>query len=345
MREDPPPTEPLAPEANRNARTGVRRAHPFPHDMARRWSPHDIPDLTGRTAVVTGANSGLGKETTRELARKGARVVMACRSETRAREAAADIRRDVPGADLAIEILDLASLESVRGFAERFASGADRLDLLYCNAGIMAVPRSETADGFEMQFGVNVLGHFALVGRLLPLLLSTEGSRTVWLSSMAAWGGKISFSDLQGEKSYGRWSAYNQSKLADLMLAYEMNRRLQDAGASSLALAAHPGLSNTDLQSTSVEKNGSKLEGFFYSLTMDRIAMTPLQGALPQLRAGTDPRARGGAFYGPRYKMRGHAVEVNPPTQALDAKIRARLWRTCEDLTGVAFLREEAVSA
>ena len=324
--------------------------------MARHWSTQDIPDLTGRTAVVTGANSGLGKETARELARKGARVVMACRSQRRAQEAADDIRRDVPEADLAIEILDLASLDSVRAFAERLASGdghpasgADRLDLLYCNAGIMAIPRAETEDGFEMQFGVNVLGHFALVGRLLPLLLATEGSRTVWLSSMAAWGGKISFSDLQGEKSYGRWSAYSQSKLADLMLAYEMNRRLQDAGEASVALAAHPGLSNTDLQSTSVEKNGSRLEGLFYSLTMDRIAMTPLQGALPQLRAGTDPRARGGAFYGPRHKMRGHAVEVNPPTQALDAKIRARLWRTCEALTGVAFLSEsageEAVSA
>ena len=308
--------------------------------MARHWSPSDIPDLTGRTAVVTGANSGLGKETTRELARKGARVVMACRSEDRARRARAEILRDVGEADVVVELLDLASLDSVRQFAETVRSTYDRLDVLYCNAGIMAIPRSETADGFETQFGVNVLGHFALVGRLLPLLEATEGSRTVWLSSMAAWPGKISFSDLQGERSYGRWRAYNQTKLADLMLAYEMNRRLQDAGSSSVALAAHPGLSNTDLQSTSVEKNGSKIEGLAYSLLMDRLAMTPLQGALPQLRAGTDPRARGGAFYGPRYRMRGHAVEVNPPTQALDAKVRARLWAACEDLTDVSFLSE-----
>ena len=308
--------------------------------MARHWSPSDIPDLTGRTAVVTGANSGLGKETTRELARKGARVVMACRSEDRARRARAEILRDVGEADVVVELLDLASLDSVRQFAETVRSTYDRLDVLYCNAGIMAIPRSETADGFETQFGVNVLGHFALVGRLLPLLEATEGSRTVWLSSMAAWPGKISFSDLQGERSYGRWRAYNQTKLADLMLAYEMNRRLQDAGESSVALAAHPGLSNTDLQATSAEKSDSTIESVFYSLTMDRIAMTALQGALPQLRAGTDPRARGGAFYGPRYKMRGHAVEVNPPTKALDAKVRARLWRECERLTGVSFLSD-----
>ena len=308
--------------------------------MARHWSLSDIPGLAGRTAVVTGANSGLGKATARELARAGARVVMACRSPARAEAARQDIRREVPGAALDVEILDLASLDSVRRFAERVQEQHDRLDVLYCNAGIMAIPRSETEDGFETQFGVNVLGHFALVGRLLPLLQATPGSRTVWLSSLAAWGGKISFSDLQLEQSYGRWKAYNQSKLADLMLALEMNRRLQDAGSDSVALAAHPGFSNTDLQSTSVEKNGSKAEALFYALAMDRLAMTPEQGALPQLRAGTDPRARGGAFYGPRRWMRGHAVEVNPPTQALDARVRARLWAACEQLTGVSFLSE-----
>lgn len=320
---------------------GRRGIGPSPQPiMARHWSPSDIPDLSGRTAVVTGANSGLGKETARELARKGAKVVMACRSEDRGRRARAEILQDIGEGSLNVEVLDLADLASARAFAETFQTRHDRLDLLYCNAGIMAIPRSETADGFETQFGVNVLGHFALVGQLLPMLQATPGSRTVWLSSMAAWGGKISFSDLQGEQRYGRWTAYNQSKLADLMLAYEMNRRLQDAGSDSVALAAHPGLSNTDLQSTSVDKTGSKLEGLAYSLFMDRIAMTPLQGALPQLRAGTDPRARGGAFYGPRHKMRGHAVEVNPPTSALDAKVRARLWSACEELTGVSFLSE-----
>ena len=305
--------------------------------MSRRWSTSDIPDLSGRTAVVTGANSGLGKETARELARKGARVVMACRSEDRARRARAEILQDIGRGRLDVEVLDLASLDSVRAFAERFEG---RLDVLYCNAGIMAIPRSETEDGFETQLGVNVLGHFALVGRLLPRLLETEGSRTVWLSSMAAWPGRVRFSDLHGRERYGRWAAYNQSKLADLMLAYEMNRRLQDAGAASVALAAHPGLSNTDLQSTSVDENGSRVEALLYGLTMDRVAMTAAEGALPQLRAGTDPRARGGAFYGPKYRMRGRPAEVNPPTQALDAKTRARLWRVCEEQTGVAFLSE-----
>ena len=304
--------------------------------MSQRWTASDIPDLTGRVAVVTGANPGLGLETTRALARRGARVVMACRSRDRAEAARASVLADVPAADLAIELLDLASLDSVRAFAEAFSE--DRLDILVCNAGIMAIPRSETADGFETQFGVNVLGHFALAGRLLPRLLATNGSRTVWLSSMAAWPGKIRFSDLQGSTSYGRWSAYNQSKLADLMLGLEMNRRLQLAGTASLALAAHPGLSNTELQAASVAKNGSKVEGAFYDVFMDRVAMTASQGAEAQLRAATDPLARGGAFYGPRFRMRGGATEVAPPKQALDAAARTRLWTACEGLTGVSFL-------
>ena len=308
--------------------------------MARPWSASDIPDLSGRTAVVTGANSGLGKATTRELARHGARVVMACRSRDRADEARADLLADVPRADLPIEILDLASLDSVAAFAERFTAEHGRLNLLYCNAGIMAIPRGETADGFEMQFGVNVLGHFALIGRLLPVLTATEGSRVVTLSSMAAWSGKIHFDDLGLERSYGRWKAYNQSKLADLMLAFELDRRLHERGETTKALAAHPGLSNTDLQTTSVSKNGSKAEELFYSLTMDRIAQSAAEGAEPQLRAGTDPLARGGAFYGPKYFLRGRAVEINPPKAALDAAARARLWEACETLTGVAFLSD-----
>lgn len=304
----------------------------------RPWTAADIPDLTGRTAVVTGANSGLGLETTRELARKGAHVVMACRSEDRARRARAEIRQDVPDATLDVEILDLASLDSVRQFAEGYDH--DRLDVLYCNAGLMAIPRSETEDGFETQFGVNVLGHFALVGRLLDRLLATEGGRVVWLSSMAAWSGKIDFRDLQGERSYGRWRAYNQTKLADLMLGIDMNRRLQAAGETTISLAAHPGLSNTNLQSASVEENGSVIEKAIYSVTMDRIAMTQAEGALPQLRAGTDPFACGGAFYGPDHRMRGVPVEVNPPSQALNPGARAHLWAVCENLTGVSFLSD-----
>ena len=304
------------------------------------WTAANIPDLSGRTAVVTGANSGLGKETTRELARKGARVVMACRSRERAEEARAEIEADVPIANLEIETLDLARLDSVRDFAERFAAENGRLDLLVLNAGVMAIPRSETEDGFETQFGVNVLGHFALAGRLLPLLTATEGSRTVWLSSMAAWSGTVDFGDLQGRRAYGRWKAYNQTKLADLMLGIEMNRRLQGAGEAAIALTAHPGLSNTELQTTSVEQTGSKVEGALYDVFMDRVAQSAAAGAEPQLRAGTDPLARGGAFYGPRYYVRGRAVEVNPPRAALDGRTRARLWTACESLTGVSWLSE-----
>ncbi len=302
------------------------------------WTASDIPDLTGRTAVVTGANSGLGLETTRELARKGARVVMACRSEDRGRRARAEVVREIPDADLDVETLDLASLDSVRQFADERAP--DRIDVLYCNAGVMAIPRSETADGFETQFGVNVLGHFALAGRLLDRLLATDGSRVVWLSSMAAWGGSIHFGDLQGQRTYGRWRAYNQSKLADLMLGLDMNRRLQDAGASTVSLAAHPGLSNTNLQTTSADQSDSGIEKALYGLTMDRVAMTEAEGALPQLRAGTDPLARGGAFYGPKHGFRGRPVEVNPPKAALAAQTRARLWSACEQLTGVSFLSD-----
>ena len=314
--------------------------------MPNAWTEADIPDLSGRTAVVTGANSGLGKATAQALAAHGAAVVMACRSRQRADDACAEIRQAVPDADLVVEQLDLARLDSVERFAGQFHERHGRLDLLYCNAGIMAIPRSETEDGFETQFGVNVLGHFALAGRLLPMLLETEGSRTVWLSSMAAWFGHLRFSDLQGKKGYGRWKAYNQSKLADLMLGLEMNARLQAQGAASMALVAHPGLSNTDLQTTSVEQSSgtleAKVERFFYGLTMDRLAMTGAEGARPQLRAGTDPHARGGAFYGPRHQMRGRAVEINPPKQALSAPKRTRLWSACEDLTGVSFLSEKA---
>ena len=312
--------------------------------MSRPWTEADIPDLSGHTALVTGANSGLGKATARELAAKGCTVVMACRSRQRADAARADILQAHPGADLHVEMLDLARLDSVQHFAEHVQKHYDRLDVLVLNAGIMAIPRRETADGFETQFGVNVLGHFALAGRLLPMLMDTEGSRTVWLSSMAAWFGALRFSDLQGKTSYARWKAYNQSKLADLMLALEMNARLQAHGAASIALAAHPGLSNTDLQTTSVEQSSgtleAKVESLLYGLTMDRLAMTADKGARPQLRAATDPQARGGAFYGPRHQMRGSAVEVNPPRSALSAAKRARLWRACESLTGVPFLSD-----
>ena len=304
------------------------------------WTAADIPDLSGRTAVVTGANSGLGLETTRELARKGARVVMACRNEDKAERARAEVRRDVPDATVDVEILDLASLDSVRDFAGRFGDAYERLDVLYCNAGIMAIPRGETEDGFETQFGVNVLGHFALTGLLLDALLDTDGSRVVWLSSLAAWNGTIAFGDLQGRESYGRWSAYSQSKLGDLLLALEMNRRLQNAGTATLSVAAHPGFSSTNLQTTSAEESDATVEKFLYDYGMGRIAMSQAEGALSQLRAGTDPFARGGAFYGPSGGMRGKPVEVNPPKKALDMGVRAHLWAECERLTGVSMLSD-----
>jgi NAD(P)-dependent dehydrogenase (short-subunit alcohol dehydrogenase family) len=212
--------------------------------MSTKWTADQIPDQTGRVAVVTGANSGLGLSTARELARAGAHVVLACRNLEKGEAA----KREV-GAGAELEKLDLASLDSVREFAERFCGAHDGLDLLINNAGLMAPPRGVTADGFEMQFGTNVLGHFALTGRLLGAMEGRPDARIVTLSSNAHKLGRINFDDLQSERRYNRWRAYNQSKLGDLMLALELDRRLRAAGSTVRSLAAHPGYSATNLQS------------------------------------------------------------------------------------------------
>src|SRR4249919_3584156 len=212
--------------------------------MSTKWTADQIPDQTGRTAVVTGANSGLGLSTARELARAGAHVVLACRNLEKGQAALAEV-----GSGAELEALDLASLDSVKGFAERFLASHDGLDLLINNAGLMAPPRGVTADGFELQFGTNVLGHFALTGRLLEALEGREDARVVTLSSNASKLGKIHFDDLQLERRYNRWRAYNQSKLGDLMLALELDRRLRAAGSTVRSFGAHPGYSATNLQS------------------------------------------------------------------------------------------------
>jgi len=295
-----------------------------------RWTAKNIPDQTGRRVIVTGANTGIGFEAARVLASKGAHVTLACRSLDKGQAAATRILSETPDAKVALERLDLADLRDVAAFAERYAAGADRLDVLILNAGVMVPPASKTAQGFELQLGVNHLGHFALTGALLPLVRATAGSRIVVLSSTAARIGAIHFDDLNFEKrGYSPWPAYGQSKLANQLFARELQRRLRAAGSSVLVTMAHPGWTATDLQRT------SNLASFFNPL----FAMKPPQGALPTLRAATDPSAAGGDYFGPDglSQVRGYPTRVPMVKQALDDAVAARLWQVSEELTGVRF--------
>lgn len=307
-----------------------------------RWNVQDIPDLNGRLALVTGANSGLGLASVVALAHKGAHILMACRDPDRAAQGRAQALAQVPDAADRLEIvsLDLTSLESVRTLARDVLHRFDRLDILMNNAGIMAIPRGLTADGFEIQFGTNHLGHFALTGLLLPLLLNTPGSRVVTVTSAAAEFGVIDFDDLMGEKRYRRWSAYSQSKLANLLFAVELQRRLSAHGATTISLAAHPGIAATNLQRTSMAAEASQfqiasLKGFL------SIAQTAEQGALPQLYAATDPQVEPGGFYGPRgfLQMKGHPALISPRLnrRGRDEATRRRLWEVSEELVGVSY--------
>jgi len=307
-----------------------------------RWNVQDIPDLSGRLALVTGANSGLGLASVVALARKGARVLMACRHPDRAARGRDAALAQVPEAAERLEIvsLDLTSLDSVRTCARTILERFDRLDILMNNAGIMAIPRGLTADGFEIQFGTNHLGHFALTGLLLPLLLQTPASRVVTVTSAAAEFGVIDFDDLMGEKRYRRWSAYSQSKLANLLFAVELQRRLSLSGCSTISLAAHPGIAATNLQRASMAAEASKfqiasLKGFL------SIAQTADQGALPQLYAATDPQAEPGGFYGPRgfLQMKGSPAQIplRLNRRGRDEATRRRLWEVSEALVGFRY--------
>jgi NAD(P)-dependent dehydrogenase (short-subunit alcohol dehydrogenase family) len=298
-----------------------------------KWTAADIPDQTGRTAVVTGANSGLGLHTSLELARRGARVVMACRDLGKGRAAQQRIRDEVPDADLDLRELDLADLASVRAFAEQLPG--TRLDVLVNNAGVMALPRRETADGFEMHLGTNHLGHFALTGLLLDRLRAAPAARVVTVSSSAHRVGRIAFDDLQGRKRYFRWTAYGQSKLANLLFAFELQRRAASAGLELRSMAAHPGYAATHLQS----QTSYALERLFMRLTNAVIAQSDAMGALPSLYAATAPDLPGGSFVGPDGlgEQRGHPRIVSPSGAAQDEVAARRLWDVSEELTGVAY--------
>jgi NAD(P)-dependent dehydrogenase (short-subunit alcohol dehydrogenase family) len=301
--------------------------------MAGRWTASDMPDLSGRLAVVTGANSGLGLVTSRELARAGAEVIMACRNLDKGQAAAEEVRAVAAGTEVHLERLDLADLSSVAAFADRLS--ADRLDLLINNAGVMAPPRRLTADGFESQFGTNHLGHFALTGLLLHRLLAAPEPRVVTVSSQAHRTGRINFSDLQGERHYIRWLAYGQAKLANLMFCFELQRRASAAGAALRSMAAHPGYSRTNLQFAAPPW----YERAMMAVTNVLVAQSAEQGALPSLYAATYPDLPGGSFVGPDGLMegRGHPHVVTAASKAYDEEAWRRLWEVSEELTGVRY--------
>ncbi|WP_115891489.1 oxidoreductase [Haloferax sp. Atlit-48N] len=305
------------------------------------WTAADVPDLSGKTVVVTGANSGLGFEATRAFAEKGAHVVMACRSLDRGADAMADIRESVLAASLTLSELDLADLDSVRQFADEFAAEHGSLHVLCNNAGVMAIPRRETAQGFETQFGVNHLGHFALSARLFPTLRDTPGeTRLVTMSSGLHERGRMEFDDLQGERDYDEWDAYAQSKLSNLLFAFELDRRLTAAGIDDvLSVGAHPGYAATNLQFRGPEASGSTLRYWMSKLGNAIFAQSAEMGALPLLYAATSPAVESGEYVGPQglFGMRGTPGIAEPSDRARDPETAARLWDVSEELTDTRF--------
>jgi protochlorophyllide reductase len=303
-----------------------------------RWTAADVPSLSGRVAVVTGASGGIGLETATVLAQRGATLVLACRDQGRADQAADRIRSAAPGADVRFVQLDLASLHSVRQAAGEILASWPRLDLLINNAGVMYVPFQRTEDGFELTFGTNHLGHFALTGLLLPRLLETQGSRVVTVSSVAHRYGEMHFDDLMLTSHYRPDPAYGQSKLANLLFSYELGGRLAAAGASTASLAAHPGVVLTDLWRTSPRWQRALISPRL-RLINSWAAQPVSQGALPTLRAATDPAAKGGEYYGPGgfHEYTGYPVRVKSTAASHDPAAQRRLWDISEQLTGVRY--------
>jgi NAD(P)-dependent dehydrogenase (short-subunit alcohol dehydrogenase family) len=303
------------------------------------WTAADIPDQTGRVVLVTGANSGLGLQTARRLAGRGARVMMGCRNADKAAAAIATIRAEHPSAEVELLPLDLSDLSSVRKAADEALSRHDRLDVLVNNAGVMALPYRTTADGFEMQLGTNHLGHFALTGHLIDRLLATERSRVVTVSSQAHRIGSMRWNDLQWRAGYRKWLAYGQSKLANLLFTRELHRRLAAAGASTLAVAAHPGYAATHLQAAGPEMAGSAVMKRLNDLANRIAAQTDEMGALPQLYAATAAGVQGGEYFGPDGigESRGHPRRVSMSGKARNEADARRLWQVSEDLAGVTY--------
>ena len=299
------------------------------------WTEASIPDQTGKTVFITGANTGIGFEAARALAEHGARVLIGCRNAEKAQAAADRIRASAPQAEVVIVSLDLADLASVRA-AAAIVNEESQLDLLINNAGVMALPHRTTADGFEMQFGTNHLGHFALTGLLIEKLNATPGSRVVSVSSQGHRMGRINFDDLNAERRYHRWLRYGMTKDSNLFFTYELQRRLESAGSTTIAVACHPGGSNTELA-----RDAGKMMKFTQPIA-DRVMQSASMGALPTLRAATDPDVKGGQYYGPdgMGQSRGHPVLVHSNSYSHRPEIAERLWVESEQLTGVTYLDE-----
>jgi len=300
------------------------------------WTAADIPDQSGRTTVVTGANGGLGLETALALAGAGAHVVMAARNQQKAEGAVEHIRARNADASLEVVPLDLGSLGSVEQAANEILSKHDSIDLLVNNAGVMGIPERRTADGFEMQFGTNHLGHYALTARLMPALLKGDGTRIVTVTSAAHHQGRALDPDNPNlEGKYGPWKAYGQAKLANFHFGIGLQRKLEAAGAPAASLIAHPGLSNTNLQAVSVEETDGGASQKFFHTWATRTGMPPEQGARPQLRAAADPRAKGGEFYAPRFVMNGPPVRRPILRRIGIGSAIDKLWQVSEDATGL----------
>ena len=298
------------------------------------WTTADIPYQAGRVAIITGANTGLGLETARALAAAGAQIVLAVRDLDKGAAAVEEIRKTTPAGNLALQRLNLSSLSDIRSAAEQLGARYPQIDLLINNAGVMYPPKGNTADGFELQFGTNHLGHFALTALLLENLTTVRGSRVVTVSSNGhKFRAAIHFDDLQWERDYSRVGAYAQSKLANLLFTYELQRRLEAAGAETVALAAHPGASGTELM-RHITFGPEAL-----SAAVLKLAQSPAMGALPSLRAATDPTAVGGQYYGPSGfgELRGYPKVVKSTSQSHDQALQQRLWSVSEELTGVTF--------
>ncbi len=311
--------------------------------MARRekWTAEDVPDLTGKVVVVTGGNSGIGFGAVKAVARKGAETVIASRSPERGQAALDALKADVPEAKAELMALDLTSLASIEQFATEFSERYPRLDVLANNAGIMVVPYGKTEDGFERQVGTNHLGHFALTGRLLDVLLATPGARVVNVSSLGHKRAELDLDNLLYEKGgYGGWAAYARTKLLNLLFTYELQRRFERAGIDAHSLAAHPGFSASNLTGHMAERLHMRIALRIFN----RIIQGPDMGALPTVRAATDPEATGGQYYGPGRlnETTGHPVLVEASAAAHDQAVARRLWDLSEELTGVRYAALEA---
>ena len=301
-----------------------------------KWTKENIPDITGKVIIVTGGNSGIGFEAAKEFARKGAKTILACRNLDKAKKAAEKIKKKIPDALIEIIRLDLADLDSVQKFTKEFKEKYDRLDILVNNAGIMMVPYRKTVDGFESQVGTNHLGHFALTGLLFDILTKTAGSRVVNVSSNGHKFGDTDFSKFTFDKckEYSRMNAYGRSKLANILFTYELDRRFKNASIDAISVAAHPGISNTNL--------ANHMAGWFaplMKLLSSFMLQSAAKGALPTIRAAVDPEVKGGEYYGPRGKneFRGYPVRVESSAVSHNEKDAKKLWEISEKLTGVNF--------